>query len=316
MPLLAGEALWDVLRCPRCRSTLDSGRTSCTNRECRYADQGFRRVVDQPVLIDADASIVDPAMVAPAAAPRTGMSALAGRLGRKNTVAARVADRLIGALRSSGRARPTVLVVGGGTVGSGLEALYAAPDVDLIAFDIFPSRHTRFVADAHSIPLRDECVDAVVVQAVLEHVLDPWTVVGEIRRVLRRDGLVFADTPFLQQVHEGPYDFTRFTESGHRWLFRDFTLIESGVVAGPGTQLAWSLAHAARSIIPLRGVATAVQLAMTPLSLFVDRFARHGAAIDGASSVYFLGSKSGTSLRPRDIVGHYRGSQRSPDRHV
>src|SRR5207237_664581 len=31
--------------------------------------------------------------------------------------------------------------------------------------------------------------------------------------------LVLGDTPFMQQVHEGAYDFTRFALSGHRWLF-------------------------------------------------------------------------------------------------
>jgi len=58
----------------------------------------------------------------------------------------------------------------------------------------------------------------MLVQAGLEHVRDLWQVVAEIHRVLKDDGLVYAETPFMQQVHEGPYDFTRFTESGHRYL--------------------------------------------------------------------------------------------------
>jgi len=48
-------------------------------------------------------------------------------------------------------------------------------------------------------------------------------------------GIVYADTPILKQVHDRPCDFTRFTDSGHRYLFRDFDLIDSGTVAGPGT---------------------------------------------------------------------------------
>ncbi len=164
-------------------------------------------------------------------------------------------------------------MIGGGTIGDGLDALYAAPELDIVAFDIFPTPCTQFVADAHRIPLRDGAVDAVVVQAVLEHVLDPWRVAAEIHRVLRPDGLVYADTPFLQPVHEGPYDFTRFTESGHRWLFRDFELIESGVVEGPGAQVADSLAQAARSVVPLRGVGPLVRFAATPLGRLIDLFA-------------------------------------------
>ena len=91
--------------------------------------------------------------------------------------------------------------------------------IRLIGFDIYCSTLTQFVADGHQIPLRDGSVDGVLVQAGLEHVLDPWRVVAEIHRVLKDDGLVYAETPFMQQVHEGPYDFTRFTESGHRYLF-------------------------------------------------------------------------------------------------
>src|SRR4029079_11363432 len=90
---------------------------------------------------------------------------------------------------------------------------------------------------------------AVLVQAVLEHVLDPARVVGEIHRVLRPDGLVYAETPFLQQVHAGPYDFTRYTSSGHRYLFRSFEEIAAGPVAGPGTQLLWSVDHLMRGVI-------------------------------------------------------------------
>ena len=52
--------------------------------------------------------------------------------------------------------------------------------------------------------------------------MDPNKVAAEIFRVLSSDGIVYAETPFLQESHEEPYDFTRFTELGHRWLFRNF----------------------------------------------------------------------------------------------
>ena len=71
---------------------------------------------------------------------------------------------------------------------------------------------------------------------------------AEIHRVLRDGGVVYADTPFMQQVHEGPYDFTRFTESGHRYLFRDFAEVESGQVAGAGTSLRWSISYFFRAL--------------------------------------------------------------------
>ena len=101
-----------------------------------------------------------------------------------------------------------------------MEPFYPEPRIALVAFDIYASPQVQFVADAHHIPLEDGCFDAVIVQAVLEHVLEPGRVVAEIYRVLKPNGLVYAETPFLQHVHEGAYElFTRFTESGHRYLF-------------------------------------------------------------------------------------------------
>ncbi len=242
LPLTAIAAL---LRCPRCRSALAETGGSCSNPAC---GMHFERAGRQPILIDASNSIVYPASIELAIESRGGpLRRLLDRLGEQNRVAPDVSEKIRAELvaRTHGR-RPIVLVVGGGSIGSGIDSLYDDPAIDLIGFDVYPSRHTQFVADGHAIPLADSSVDAVVIQAVLEHVRDPARVVAEIHRVLRADGLIYADTPFLQHVHEGPFDFTRFTESGHRWLFRHFELIESGHVAGVGAGLCWSIAHVAQ----------------------------------------------------------------------
>jgi SAM-dependent methyltransferase len=303
-------------RCPRCGTPLTNDAAACPSQACAFSRTGFPSCSGQPVLIDSDASIVDATRVvyASAAPPRVARR-LADRFVPPNVVASRIARRLAAdAVALAAPRRPLVLVIGGGTIGNGLQSLYADARLDVVAFDVYASPHTQFVADAHAIPLVDACVDAVVVQAVLEHVLTPARVVAEIHRVLRPNGLVYADTPFLQHVHEGPYDFTRFTESGHRWLFRNFVLVESGVVAGVGTQLAWSVAHAMRSIVPRRGVASFVRFAMTPLAIAIDRFAHPRYAVDGASSVYFYGRRASESIRPQDMIAHYRGAQQTPPR--
>ena len=58
-----------------------------------------------------------------------------------------------------------------------------------------------------------------------------------------REAYTEKKTPFIQQVHMKEFDFTRFTYLGHRRLFRQFNLIESGPCCGPGMALAWSFAH-------------------------------------------------------------------------
>jgi hypothetical protein len=52
--------------------------------------------------------------------------------------------------------------------------------------------------------------------------------------MLRTKGVVYDETPCMKHVHEGPYDFTRFTASGHHYLFKNFSQICSGVTAGAG----------------------------------------------------------------------------------
>jgi SAM-dependent methyltransferase len=154
-------------------------------------------------------------------------------------------------------------------------------------------------------------VDAVVIQAVLEHVLDPEAVVAEIHRVLRAEGLVYAETPFMQQVHAGAYDFTRFSDSGQRWLFRRFTQIDRGVVAGPGTSLSWSIDHAVRALTRSRTAGRIARLA-TFWVRFADRFSDPRFAADGASALYFLGRRAERSITPVEAIRTYAGAQAPP----
>jgi SAM-dependent methyltransferase len=225
----------------------------------------------------------------------------------RNRAAERLVQQLaIDLIAETKDRRPRLLIVGGGAVGNGIESLYADPNLDLLAFDIYESEQCQFIADAHQIPLLDRTVDGVLIQAVLEHVLNPQGVVDEIHRVLRPGGLVYADTPFMQQVHEGPYDFTRFTESGHRYLFRRFEARSSGVTGGLGTQLHWSLLYFGRGIH--RRVGQVFWVGFSWLHL-LDRLLDPKAAVDGASGVFFYGHSSTRLISPQEIIEYYSGAQ-------
>jgi ubiquinone/menaquinone biosynthesis C-methylase UbiE len=230
----------------------------------------------------------------------------------RNKVAARNIGRLLSLLEAPS---PVVLVVGGATIGNGAEALYRSHGVRLLAFDAAPSSSIQFVADAHQIPLASGSVDAVIVQAVLEHVLDPHRVVSEIERVLVEDGVVYAETPFLQAVHAGPYDFARFTSSGHRYLFGRFEELAAGVVAGPGTALLWSIDHLVRGLARHELAGKLARAAFFWLRS-LDRLVPEAFAMDSASAYYFLGRRAARELTPAEIVEYYRGAQRpvAPDR--
>ncbi|MDO8288402.1 MAG: class I SAM-dependent methyltransferase [Parvibaculum sp.] len=211
-------------------------------------------------------------------------------------------------IKSKQTSRPLLLMIGSATRGIGTDILYDDPDIDQISFDVYPSPLTHFVADAHKIPLPDHSIDAVCIQAVLEHVLEPSVVVSEIFRVLKTDGLVYAETPFMQQIHEGAYDFTRFTELGHRWLWRNFAAIERGAMGGPGLSLFWAAKYFFRGLTRHRRLADILSAPFMIFGLF-DRLISRKYQIDGANGVYFLGKKSEGAADTNTIARQYLGAQ-------
>ena len=203
---------------------------------------------------------------------------------------------------------PKVLVIGSGSPGVGAEALWSHADIDVHGVDIYASPTVDVVCDAHYLPLESGYYDGVWIRAVLEHVVEPQVVVSEIARVLAPDGLVYAETPFMQQVHEGAYDFTRFTVLGHRYLFRDFEAIDFGGLNGASTVMAWAARYFAWSIFRARAAARLVGVAfamlMRPFALFESK----KSLFDASSTVYFLGKKTDAKrVSHKELVALYDG---------
>jgi SAM-dependent methyltransferase/uncharacterized protein YbaR (Trm112 family) len=320
--------LTSILCCPRCRSALlrsarsqisDGSRSFyCSNANCHYNSIGFSTVAGCPVLIDSDSSIFDDEQVrksdGASVIPRDNRG-LKTRIRRflygENPVAEKYCANLI-AMTKKKVTHPRILIIGGGAIGSGTEQLYADDSLKLVGTDVYASELTAVVADAHSLPFVDESFDGVWIQAVLEHVLEPWVVTSEIHRVLKLGGVVYADTPFMQQVHEGPYDFTRFTLSGHRWLFRKFHHEASGSVAGAGTALIWSIRYLIRAIVGNDKIATLVSGPFFLLR-YVDRFTQKRQNADAACGVFFFGTKSLSTINPKDMLKYYDNQTSAKD---
>jgi SAM-dependent methyltransferase len=309
------KAVRALLRCPKTGDPLE-------DRDGRLVTVGdgeaatYDTIDGKPVLVDFTRSVLVRERIFETRAGRQITERRYGTLARAlkrmvsppKTVTRDNVAHLVRLLKERTRS-PRVLVVGGGSIGQNMEPIYDDPEIRVVAFDIYDSPHVQFVADAHQIPLADASVDGVIVQAVLEHVLDPNRVVEEIWRVLQPDGLVYAETPFLQHVHEGAYDFTRFTESGHRWLFRRFGWIASGTVGGPSLVLLWSIDYFVAGLFRSR---RAGKLAKTLVFWvqYLDRWVPERYAIDGACGCHFLGRKSETGeLMAEDIILYYQGAQ-------
>jgi SAM-dependent methyltransferase len=302
-----------ILRCPVTREHLTFAPDGSLRAE--PSGRSYLSLEDTPILIDFENSVIDRNSFigsrGASSVKRRRYVRLSGGIKKllsppKKATRANV-DWLVKELGTRPEAR--VLIIGGGTVGQGMEPLYDHPSIKVISFDIYRTDRTQFIADAHAIPLADGSVDAVVVQAVLEHVVQPETVAAEIWRVLKDDGLLYAETPFMQHVHEGAYDFTRFTESGHRFLFRRFQLIRSGTTAGPGTQLLWAVDYFVKSLFRSRVAGKIAKAGFVWLQWF-DGLISEDYASDAASGVYFLGRKSDVEISPREVIDFYRGAQK------
>lgn len=200
--------------------------------------------------------------------------------------------------------RPKVLVVGSG------DAKYSDAG-DFFYSDVALVKGVSLIADAHDLPFENNAFDMVVAVAVLEHVANPSRVVDEIWRVLKPRGYVYAVTPFLQPVHMGAYDFTRFTHLGHRRLFRMFSEEASGLSLGPASVLASSIRSLLISLSANRMYRRLANLAGLILSIplkYIDYIARKNpAALDGAGGVYFFGRKENVAISDRELIKLYRG---------
>lgn len=214
-------------------------------------------------------------------------------------------------LKTNNIDKPKILILGGSIEGEGSQDFLNSPDLQIIESDVSFGPRTQIILDAHAIPYQTETFDCVVAQAVLEHVLDPFQCVDEIYRILKPDGIIYVEIPFMQQVHGGAYDFTRFTRSGQRRLLRQFEEIASGITAGPGTVLAWSYEYLLLSIF---GYSERLKLLLKALARltgfwlkYLDFFARWNPhTVDAASGLYFIGKKSNDfCLTDKEIIEYY-----------
>ena len=180
-------------------------------------------------------------------------------------------------------------------LGSGLDR--RTPNT--INLEIEATPNVDVLGDGHRLPFKDAVFDAVISEAVLEHVQDPNRVVSEMHRVLKPGGVVCAAVPFLQGFHASPHDYQRYTVPGFNHLFSAFTQIEGGACAGPTTSLHWifreyvGLLFSFGNLLLAKLISLVVGWVTFP-AVWLDYLLIHNRhAHILASAVYFIGRKPG-----------------------
>ena len=69
-----------------------------------------------------------------------------------------------------------------------------------VRMDIKRTSAVNLIADAHFLPFKDESFSQVVCTEVLEHLESPIQALREIKRVLKKKGVVFITVPNLTEI--------------------------------------------------------------------------------------------------------------------
>ena len=300
--------------CPLCKSKLFKAESVmvCSNTECSHSKDSYSFKISKglPILISSD--FTDTLFES---------NQIKSYIPRKSSFLTFIRNKIISRPSKVSKENcknfieeifllnenPKILIIGSGEKGSGTDELWQHEKIAIHGTDVYKTSYVDFISDSHYLPLEDNYYDGVWIQAVLEHVVEPIKVVNEIYRVMKLGGIVYAETPFMQQVHEGSHDFTRFTVLGHRYLFKKFELIKLGGNQGPEVVLTWSIRFfflsIFRNILISRIFGFIFSLILSPFKFIISK----ESLFFGPSGVFFLGKKSENAISHKDLIELYKG---------
>ncbi len=93
---------------------------------------------------------------------------------------------------------------------------------EFVGCDLRPGPGVDRIEDAHRLSFPDGSVGTVVTADTLEHIANPFLALAEMRRVLRREGLLLMVSVMDFPIHDYPSDYWRFTPAAFRLLLNDF----------------------------------------------------------------------------------------------
>lgn len=130
---------------------------------------------------------------------------------------------LINSIKKYNSSDKTILNIG---AGGKIDSILRKNTVKFQSIDIDPKRKPDYVLSIEDLnTIKENSIDIIFCIEVLEHVQNPFKAIEEIKRVLKKGGVIIASTPFLHPIHDEPYDFYRYTKYGIEHMFKDFKKI-------------------------------------------------------------------------------------------
>ncbi len=133
-------------------------------------------------------------------------------------------------------------------VGCGHQAIrqYLGEDINYTGVDNYYTATSLYknqpdvYVDSGFLPFRQNSYDVVLLLDVIEHVPSSQKILNDIHRVLKVDGSLYLQIPFLYPIHDAPLDYYRWTESGLNLLLADsgFSIVK---IEARGTALETSV---------------------------------------------------------------------------
>ena len=108
---------------------------------------------------------------------------------------------------------------------------------DVINVDLFPFPNVDLLANVAKTPFREDAIDFIILDTVLEHVTQPHVVVSEVNRVLKPGGQVICVVPWVFPYHGYPKNYFNISKDGLDYLFKDFSECRIEMDMGPTSAL-------------------------------------------------------------------------------
>ena len=188
-------------------------------------------------------------------------------------------------------------------IGSGTQR----PIPHAINIDFQDASEVDSIQSAYELNFDDESVDFIFSIGLLEHLKYPHKAIEEFKRILKPNGKIYCEVPFLQPYHAAPEDYWRTTVNGLETWLEDFDKIESGFSSGPSSTLSWFLAEYEKYIPNVFDDSSPFVPMFKGMIKYIDDYLLFDNTLDFeqaeklACSIFFYGKKKGPVTGNPDI---------------